>query len=429
MQKLKLLISAYACEPGKGSEPGVGWRWALETAALGHEVWVLTRSNNQPAISRELTRLGHPANLHFLYFDLPPSMRWWKRGGFTVHLYYLLWQRGAAQFAHERHAEMQFDAVHHLTFGVIRQPSFMGRLGIPLVVGPLGGGERAPRAIRKPLSLSGRLKDALRDIANSLARYDPWVRSMYAQAALILMKTPESLQWLPEKFRAKAHCMLEIGIDARLEVATQFPEPARNYQTLHLMYVGRFLYWKGMDLGLHAVAELKRRGVPVRLTMIGQGGERERWQKLTAELRLADSVTWVPWMKQHDLLAAYRTFDALLFPSLHDSSGNVVLEAMASGLPVVCLALGGPAQLVDDSCGRAVEVDSRSAPEVIQALADALAELAGNRDLIAQLRRGALEKAAGQGWRQVVAGVWGAHGLGCQVVGGRNEQGEINDPS
>ena len=419
MQKLKLLISAYACEPGKGSEPGVGWRWALETAALGHEVWVLTRRNNAVGIAHQLAALGHPPNLNFLYYDLPRSMRWWKRGGFTVHLYYLLWQWGAYKFMRARIAEHRFDAVHHLTFGVVRQPSFMGRLGLPFVVGPLGGGERAPRAMRRPLSLSGRIKDNLRDAGNWIARYDPFVRQMYAQAALILMKTPQSLAWLPEKYQHKAHCLLEIGIDPPEQALAAELEPVRHGATLHVLYVGRFLYWKGMDLGLRAIAELRRRGVPVRLTMIGQGSEKSRWQRLTAELRLADCVTWVPWMKQHDLFAAYRTYGALLFPSLHDSSGNVVLEAMAGGLPVVCLDLGGPAQLVDAHCGRVVP--AQDANQAVQGLADALAELAHNPALVATLRAGAQAKAQTYGWQDVVAQVWGGHGLGCRLLNQENK--------
>ena len=422
MQKLKLLISAYACEPGKGSEPGVGWRWALETAALGHDVWVLTRSNNEPAIAHQLAVLGHPSNLHFLYYDLPPSLRWWKRGGLTVHLYYLLWQWGAYQRARTWLAQEGFDAVHHLTFGVLRQPSFMGRLGIPFITGPLGGGERAPRAIRQPLSWSGRIKDALRDAVNWMARFDPFVRQMYAQAGLILMKTPQSLAWLPAKYRSKAHCMLEIGVDMHAPPAPMQTEPVRHGQTLHLMYVGRFLYWKGMDIGLRAVAELRRRGVPVRLTMIGQGREKSRWQRLTAQLRLADCVTWVPWMKQQDLLAAYRTFDALLFPSLHDSSGNVVLESLAGGLPVVCLDLGGPAQLVDASCGVKVSVDDRDADQVILALADALTELAQDRMHLDALRTGAVKRAQAMGWQQVVGQVWGENGSGYWLLNNRTSE-------
>ena len=208
--------------------------------------------------------------------------------------------------------------------------------------------------------------------------------------------------------------MLEIGIDRHAAIDEAPAEAEKRQTTLHVLYVGRFLYWKGMDLGLRAIAELRRRGLPVRLTMIGQGNEKSRWQRLTAELRLADCVTWVPWMKQTDLLAAYRTFDALLFPSLHDSSGNVVLEAMAGGLPVVCLDLGGPAQLVDEHCGRVVA--AQDATQAVQGLADALAELAHNRALITALRAGARAKAQAYSWRRVVTQVWGENGLGCQLL-------------
>jgi hypothetical protein len=88
MESLKLLMSAYACEPGKGSEPGVGWRWALEAARLGHEVWTLTRENNRPGIEAALAGLGAglASRLHFVYYDLPPRLRGWKRNGRGVHL-------------------------------------------------------------------------------------------------------------------------------------------------------------------------------------------------------------------------------------------------------------------------------------------------------------------------------------------------------
>ena len=87
---MKVLMSAYACEPGKGSEPAVGWNWALQ-AARRHEVWVLTRGNNREAIEAELAE-SPVGNLHFVYHDLPRWASFWKRGGRGLHLYYLLWQ-------------------------------------------------------------------------------------------------------------------------------------------------------------------------------------------------------------------------------------------------------------------------------------------------------------------------------------------------
>lgn len=416
MQNLKILMSAYACEPDKGSEPGIGWRWALETAALGHDVWVITRANNQPGIARGLVQQGKPKNLHFIYYDLPPWARWWKRGGHGVHLYYLLWQWGAYHCARKLHAEQAFDAVHHITFGVTRHPSFMGRLDIPLIVGPLGGGERAPVALRRYFGLSGRIKDAIRDGINALARFDPWVHQMYAQAALILLKTPQSMDWLPAQYRGKAHCMLEVGIDQRTTPPVQSPGMHRPRQALRVLYVGRFIYWKGMDIGLRAIARLHQRNIPVRLTMIGQGPAQQRWQMLTDKLKLASCVTWSPWMKQQDLLQAYATFDTLLFPSLHDSSGNVALEAMASGLPVVCLDLGGPAELIHPYCGITVPVADMTADQVVDALADALALLATDQAMVPRLRDGALLRVQDFSWREVVGRVWGERGMGLQAV-------------
>ncbi|HEX4329631.1 MAG TPA: glycosyltransferase family 4 protein [Burkholderiales bacterium] len=413
MQSLKILYSAYACEPGKGSEPGIGWHWALETARLGHQVWVMTRANNREIIEQACAAGAPPAGLHFVYYDLPRWAAWWKRGGRGVHLYYVLWQWGAWRAARTLHGQERFDAVHHITFGVMRHPIFMSRLRIPCVVGPVGGGESTPPALRRHYPFRERCRDALRDLANLAARFDPWVRGAYAQAALILAKTPETLRWLGRAHRGKSECMLELGIQAvRGSGAARVREPGR----IRLLYVGRFLPFKGMGLGLPALARLRAQGVDASLTMIGQGPQAANWQALCREHGVADAVTWVPWMRQEDLLRSYQEFDALLFPSLHDSSGNVVLEAMASGLPVVCLNLGGPAQLVDSSCGRVVAVAGRSEAQVIDGLAAALVEIADSPALARSLGAGAVVRARRFAWADVVARVWGSQGCGYRLV-------------
>lgn len=416
MKPLKLLLSAYACEPGKGSEPGTGWRWALEAARLGHEVWVITRMNNAPGIKHGMAAVGSGLKLHFVYFDLPFWMRWWKRGSRGVHLYYSLWQWGAYQLARKLHATHRFEAVQHITFGVTRHASFMGGLGLPFVLGPLGGGDTAPLRLRRHFTWGVYLRDAARDIANELARIDPFVRGMCARASLILCRTPQTLQWLPKKFQSKAQCMLEIGNDLRSDNDDRVPIPGTEIGELRLVYVGRFLYLKGLGLGLRAVAQLHARGVAVNLTMIGQGPENDRWHALARELGVADRVHWIPWMRQQDLLKIYNTFDAMLFPSLRDSGGNVVLEALSGGLPVVCVGLGGPAELVDNTCGRVVNVEDRGEGEVVSAMTDALAELAADRMLISRLRKGAAMRAAHFEWGKVVARIWGADGAAYRMV-------------
>src|SRR5512146_185101 len=177
-QTLRILLSAYACEPHKGSEPGVGWHWAVALARAGHEVWVLTRANNRDAVERALAVQAIP-NLKFVYHDLPAWARWWKRGGRGVRFYYVLWQWGAFGIARRLCREIRFDIVHHITFGVFRHPSFMAFLGVPFVFGPVGGGETAPRQLRRTFPLRGRVSEFVRDAANRAVQVDPIMAAVY----------------------------------------------------------------------------------------------------------------------------------------------------------------------------------------------------------------------------------------------------------
>jgi len=101
-------------------------------------------------------------------------------------------------------------------------------------------------------------------------------------------------------------------------------------------------------------------------------------------------------------MRAYSTHDAFLFPSLHDSSGNAVLEALSCGLPVVCLDVGGPAVLVDSSCG--FRVQAGEPPLAVDTLAQALATLADDAVLARAMSEAATRRARQQfSWKSQVA--------------------------
>ena len=141
-RQLKILLSAYACEPDKGSEPAVGWNWAIELSKRGHMVWVITRSNNREAIETAVRSNPQLLAIHFHYFDLGRWARRWKKAPAGIQIYYLLWQFGATKLAKQLNQEVNFDLVHHVTFVGLRQPSFMGALGIPFIFGPVAGGQQ-----------------------------------------------------------------------------------------------------------------------------------------------------------------------------------------------------------------------------------------------------------------------------------------------
>jgi glycosyltransferase involved in cell wall biosynthesis len=386
--RLRLLLSAYACEPGKGSEPGIGWNWALGLARAGHDVCVLTRDNNRPAIERALGDLDPSlrARLRFEYYDMPSWASWWKRGGRGVRTYYLLWQWGAYRRARRLCRETRFDVVHHITFGVFRHPSFMGRLGLPFVFGPVGGGETAPRALRRGFPLRGYVADAARDLANWLVRVDPLMASVYRGAAVTLCKTAETLQRIPGRYRGKCRVHLEVGT-----AEARAPQQRAVHQGLRVLYVGRLVYWKGLHLGLAAFAQLLMRDPQAQLTVVGAGPDAAWLRERSRRLGIEAATTWMPWLAREDVLRVYPRHDVFLYPSLHDSSGNAVLEALAGGLPVVCMKLGGPGELVDDGCGFRIAAADPS--QAVDHLARALGTLAETPGLRHRMSRAAQRRA------------------------------------
>jgi glycosyltransferase involved in cell wall biosynthesis len=372
----RVLLSAYACEPGKGSEPGLGWNWAVALPRLGYDVTVLTRANNRAVLEPAIATLRPEDRPTLAAFDLPDRLAWWKRGQRGVRLYFLLWQWGAYDLARRLHAERPFDLVHHVTFAGVRQPSFLGRLGVPFVFGPVAGGERTPPSLLAGLGFRGRVAEAARGLGGRLVRVDPLMARTFASAARVYVTSPETLALLPSRAQGKARVRLAIGLGEN-DRPPPAPEPREG--PLRLLFAGRLVAWKGLHLALAALAR-HGRGT---LTVVGDGPMAEPWRRLAARLGVGDRVMWAGSRSRAELFGRYAEHDALLFPSLHDSGGMVVLEALAAGLPVVCLDLGGPGAIVSGTCGRVVATGGRDEAAVVAGLAAALDELADPR-----LRRG-----------------------------------------
>src|SRR5215470_9191043 len=287
MKRLHVLVSAYACEPGKGSEPGAGWNWVMQVARF-HEVWVITRANNLQPIEQALAAQPGP-QVHWLYVDLPRWARWWKRGQRGVYLYYYLWQIGAYRVAQRLCHEVTFEVVHHLTFGTHWMPSLLALLPIPFVWGPLGGGESAPRALYRTFSLRGQIYEVARSAARWLGEHDPLVRLDARRSALILAKANETAQRLRGLGAQQVQCHSEAGLTAE-ELRQLSALPLRQELPFRLVSIGRLLPWKGFYLGLRAFGRLQQRLPASEYWVIGDGPERRHLERLAQHLGITDKV-------------------------------------------------------------------------------------------------------------------------------------------
>jgi glycosyltransferase involved in cell wall biosynthesis len=123
-------------------------------------------------------------------------------------------------------------------------------------------------------------------------------------------------------------------------------------------------------------------------------------------MNISHSVDWINWVPQNEVARLYNRHDVVLFPSLHDSSGNVILEAMACGLPVVCFDLGGPGEIVNNTCGFTIKADGLNQENAIQELAGCMIKLAEDPDLLGRLKEGALKQVKEFGWAAQVAKIY-----------------------
>lgn len=397
----RVLLSAFACSPQWGSEPGVGWHWLVELARQ-HDVLLLTHAHFAEHIEPVLQAArsqGQLATVQVQYLQAP-AWGLHPHRQLNSRLYYISWQWCARSLVRRLLAQQPFDLIHHLTWGTLRLPCLLGGLGVPLVMGPLGGGETAPLRLFAGLPWKLRAFDLLRSLTLLAVKLDPLATAGPRHAALVLCKSAQSLQALPRAVQSRAVVVPEIGAPA-VDVSQRLPAAAGKRRH-RLLFAGRLLGWKGVVLAVQAVALLVRQGHDVELRVAGDGPLRRHLAQRVAQLGLQDRVLLLGAIPRDELMTLFAQADLFVFPSLHDSSGNVVLESLSRGLPVVCLDLGGPQLYINAQCGVVVSTHGRSRQQVEQALADHIAELLADPIRLARLQQQAAEHAASQTWAATV---------------------------
>jgi glycosyltransferase involved in cell wall biosynthesis len=398
-KKIKILLSAYACEPNRGSEPGVGWNWAVEIAKRGHDVVVLTRKNNREVIEQET---GIPTNLTFIYYDLPSTLMWLKKV-FGVQLYYFLWQIGTYYFIKKQLKQLQLNFIHHITFVAIRKYSFLSLLNVPFYYGPLGGGENCPSYLLKNESNKNKIKEFIRNSLNKVLRFNFLSNVMFSKARKIFATTEQSAHYINDKFNNKINVFPAIGI------ALNKPNKIVNSQSdsvLQLLYVGHFIYLKGLQICLDALKVVNDKGVNFKLTLVGKGSEELVLKQKVKDLNLEANIEWINWIPQDELSIIYKRNDLFLFPSLHDSGGMVVLEAMSLGLPIVCFDIGGPGYFVNEQVGSKITVLSKTYDTVVADYANAIIKLSNSRELLQKKSTYASQFVSEYSWRNTIDKVY-----------------------
>ncbi len=405
-RRLRVLVSAFACDPTKGSEDGVGWGW-LRAAARRHEVHVITAAFQRPAIERWVGE--HPteaggAQFHYVsprWFHYRPTRAWrFVESGVlkpAMNLAYAQWLRDAAWLAERLDAEHDYDLVHLVTYVGYRFPGRYDLLGKPFVWGPIGGLENTRWRFLPSLGIGGALYYAGRNIVNAVQRrFLPSPKRAFRAAAAggIIAATEGNRRAIERYYDAESTVITEIGLPDEVPGTVT---PRGPDEPLRLVWSGEHLPGKALPFLLHALARLDP-GVDWRLTVLGSGARTRAWQRLAARLGLDERIRWTGWIPRVEALAAMDAAHVLVITSLKDLTSTVLLEGLSRGLAVICPDHCGFSNVVDSTCG--IKVPLTSPRRLRVDLGAALESVAGDEALRSALAAGALVRARAFSWSE-----------------------------
>jgi glycosyltransferase involved in cell wall biosynthesis len=359
-----LLFTAYAIAPEEGSVAGAAWRLIRQLVGR-YRVVVVTRSAQAAGVEAFLaSKPGrYWQNLRLLSFDLPAG--WQQR--LPSSLSYYLWQRQVPQFLLAQSLEV--DLVHDLDFQHDWTPTWLWRLGKPLVWGPVGVHPLPPRRLLEPVyGRQAWLAEQWRCQRQAWLRWlSPALRRSIREARVTLVSNQAAVAALPVKPRGVVY------LPAAGAPVMHLPAPQLRPR-FELLCVGPLLPRKGLDLAIGAFAGfyhgLSAQFHPrLRLTVVGEGPARPRLEALVRAHGLQQVVQFAGAQPHSRMGHFYRQAQVLVYPS-HVGSSMVPAEAMAYSLPVLCLASTGTAELIGQRGGVAVEPGPYD--ETIANLADQL---------------------------------------------------------
>ncbi len=388
---MNVLIVGHACSPRRGSELAFTWNWAWHLSQK-YEVWVLTHPQEKKYIEEFLAEHPNP-NLHFAWVTVPCWLDTWdpasdRRVG---RLHYHLWQRAALRRASSLHKRVGFHIVHHVSWGTVSEPPLLWRLPIPFVWGPVGGGQVSPASFRNYWGSAARVELA-RDVRMRLIPFRPVLKKAARKSAMIFATNHETARILERAGASRLKLFLDTGIREDF-LPKQVPQRVPGSH-MRLLWTGRLLPRKCLPLAIEALAQV--RDLPIRLVVAGKGAMRRQWEALAEKHGLSSRVEFLGEIPYNQMPALYQSADVFIFTSLRDAFGSQVLEAMASGLPVVALGHQGVGAFVPPEAG--IKVPVTNPRETVSGLASAIRHLAGSEQVRAEKGREAWQFARTQTW-------------------------------
>ncbi len=377
MERKKIFVSAYACEPGKGSEIGVGWHWILEMSNQ-YELWVLTRKSNKLNIEEWIKKHPDYNDIKFVYYDLPKWMRWWKKGLRGVRTYYCLWQRCSNKLVKKVMKNKDIKTYHLLTYGNALWPASRYGMKQQFVWGPIGGTDTVPTEFISHYDVKSKLIEWTRHILVKLLPVNIGYRNRCKNADIILCKTEYMKENIPLRYRDKAVVFTDVAVDENIisdnEVIIDKDKEKyiNNSNVVKYLAVGRLDAWRGFDLLIEAFYKAREQKDNIQLEILGEGRYKQSLQKIIAKYELEDRITLAGHLSEREYRDRLEMADVIINPALKEGNVTASFDAMGNAKPLICVDTKGYSNVMGSN---AIVIQRGTRQQTINDLANAIIKI------------------------------------------------------
>ena len=394
---MKILINAYACSPGMGSEPGMAWNWVSNLARFC-ELYIITEGEFREKIETVVPTLEQGGNMHFYYNPVSEKIRkmCWNQGDWRFYKYYREWQWKTYLMAKDICSKEQIDILHQLNMIGFREPGYLWQLskenGVPFVWGPVDAKDKFPVAYLDGAGLKTKLFMRLKNFLTGIQlRYSKRVLLAARQSSVIFSASSNSQRSFKKYMNIDSPLLNETGCYVQDHPIVD----KTDKETFDVLWVGKMDFRKQLALALQTVA--KSENNKLRLHIMG-GGDAESYQSLAKSYGIADKCIWHGAVSHDEVQDIMQKSDIFLFTSVAEGTPHVVLEAISNNLPVVCFDTCGHGDAVNDKVGSKIPLSFPC--QSVSDFAKLLNELEDNRSLLKQLSENCKERQQELSWEE-----------------------------
>ena len=394
---IKILINAYACSPGMGSEPGMAWNWVSNLAKFC-ELYIITEGEFREKIEAVVPTLEQGKNMHFYYNPVSEEIRkmCWNQGDWRFYKYYREWQWKTYLMAKEICSSEHIDVLHQLNMIGFREPGYLWKLskenGVPFVWGPVDAKDKFPVAYLDGASIKTKLLMRLKNFLTGIQlRYSERVLKAARQASVVFSASSNSQHSFKKYIRIDSPLLNETGCYVQEHPVTDKSQK----ETFDVLWVGKMDFRKQLALALQTMASIGNN--KFRLHIVG-GGNSAFYQQMAEGLGIADQCVWHGVVSHDEVQKLMQASDVFFFTSVAEGTPHVVLEAIGNNLPVVCFDTCGQGDAVNDKVGRKVALSNpaQSAADFAKLLND----MEHDRTLLKQLSENCKQRQTELSWEE-----------------------------